>query len=151
MTTKVAAEALGVNPRTIRAYIERGDLEAKAEGEGIKKTYLVSIDSLYALRDQRGYPRHSRGKTREKSASAEVSAGDLTGIIRDLTAELVQRSEEGAQLRTRLELTAQAESTLREERDRERARADGAEQEARRLRDELEEARKSWWRRFFGL
>ena len=34
VTTKVAAEALGVNPRTVRAYIERGDLVAKAEGEG---------------------------------------------------------------------------------------------------------------------
>lgn len=154
VTTKVAAEALGVNPRTIRTYIERGDLEAKAEGKGIQKSYLVSIDSLYSLRDQRGYPRHSRGRTRERTAEADVPAGDLTGIIRDLTSELVQRSQESAELRTRLELTAQAESTLREQLERERERADrleSAQEEANRLRGELEAERsKGFWRRLFG-
>ena len=154
VTTKVAAEALGVNPRTIRTYIERGDLEAKVEGIGIQKTYLVSIDSLYALRDQRGYPRRTRGQTRDESATADVPAGDLTGIIRDLTSELVQRSEETAELRTRLELTAQAESTLLEQLERERERADrleGAQEEASRLREELEAERsKGFWRRLFG-
>jgi hypothetical protein len=35
VTTRVAAEALGVNPRTIRTYIERGDLEAKLEARGV--------------------------------------------------------------------------------------------------------------------
>ena len=42
--TRVAAEALGVDPRTVRAYIGRGDLVARSEGKGIQKTYLVSID-----------------------------------------------------------------------------------------------------------
>ncbi len=141
VTTRVAAEVLGVNPRTIRTYIERGDLEAKVEGEGIQKTYLVSIDSLYALRDQRGYPRHIRGKTRDTTASTNVPSGELTDMIRDLTAELVQKSSSEAELRTRLELTAQAESTLQAERERlledlarEKARAD-------RLEAELLEAR----------
>jgi hypothetical protein len=142
VTTKVAAEALGVNPRTIRTYIERGDLEAKVEGEGIQKMYLVSIDSLYALRDQRGYPRHSRGQTRDTTAAAtEVPPGELADVIRDLTAELVQKAASEAELRTRLELTAQAESTVQAERERlledlarERARAD-------RLEAELQEAR----------
>ncbi len=96
VTTSVAAEALGVNPRTIRTYIERGMLEAKAEGEGIQKTYLVSIDSVYSLRDRRGSPRKSRRETRERSAIAEGpgerSAEDLTSIIRDLTSELMHRS-----------------------------------------------------------
>jgi hypothetical protein len=142
VTTKVAAEALGVNPRTIRTYIERGDLEAKVEGEGIQKMYLVSIDSLYALRDQRGYPRHSRSQTRDTTATAaEVPPGELAEVIRDLTAELVQKAASEAELRTRLELTAQAESTVQAERERlledlarERARAD-------RLEAELQEAR----------
>jgi hypothetical protein len=142
VTTKVAAEALGVNPRTIRTYIERGDLEAKVEGEGIQKMYLVSIDSLYALRDQRGYPRHSRSQTRDTTATAaEVPPGELADVIRDLTAELVQKAASEAELRTRLELTAQAESTVQAERERlledlarERARAD-------RLESELQEAR----------
>jgi hypothetical protein len=138
-----------VNPRTVRAYIERGDLVAKAEGEGIQKTYLVSIDSLYALRDRRGYPRHSRAQTRDRPASPEASAavsgGDLTDIIRDLTSELVQRSQESAELRTRLELTAEAESTLREQLERER-------EETRRLREELEaKCSKGFWRSCSGV
>lgn len=143
VTTKVAAQSLGVNPRTIRTYIERGDLEAKVEGEGIQKTYLVSIDSLYALRDRRGYPRHSRGQNRDRTAttSAEVPPGELAEVIRDLTAELVQKAASEAELRTRLELSAQAESSVQAERERlledlarERERAD-------RLEAELQEAR----------
>jgi septal ring factor EnvC (AmiA/AmiB activator) len=46
-------------------------------------------------------------------------------------------------LEARLELTEQAESTLREQLQRERERAD-------RLEAELIEVRRSWWRRIFG-
>ena len=113
INTKVAAEALGVDPRTIRAYIERGDLQARSEGEGVHKTYLVSIDSVYALRDLRGPPRRRRREIRERSADG-FAAEDLTGMVRELTAELVQRSTEAADLRARLELTERAESSLRE-------------------------------------
>jgi hypothetical protein len=138
VSTKVAAEALGVNPRTVRAYIARGDLEAKAEGKGVEKAYLVSIDSIYALRERRGGSRKTRGKSREKSASTEVPAEDLTDMIRDLTAELIQRSTEVAELRIRLELTEKTESTLREENER--------------LWTELEAERsKGLWRRLFGV
>jgi hypothetical protein len=196
VTTKVAAEALGVNPRTVRAYIERGDLKARAEGEGIQKAYLVSIDSVFALRERRGAsagkPRRSRPEVREKSAgsldfaerrgsipggAAGVPAEDLTSMIRDLTADLMQRTADAAELRTRLELTAQAESTLREALERERERADRLEAELREARtlppeprdvpqsaaedtskrnvppepQEPLERRSSWWRRFFGF
>ncbi len=47
----------------------------------------------------------------------------------------------GAQART--ELTEKAESTLRDQLERERERAD-------RLEAELREARRGWWRRTFG-
>jgi hypothetical protein len=113
VNTKVAAEALGVDPRTVRVYIERGDLQAKSEGEGVNKTYLVSIDSVYALRELRGHPRKTRRDRRERSAGV-VAADDLTVLIRELTAELVQSSTEAADLRARLELTERAESSLRE-------------------------------------
>ena len=138
VSTKVAAEALGVHPRTVRAYIARGDLEAKAEGKGVEKAYLVSIDSIYALRERRGGSRKTRGETREKSASVEMPPEDLTSIIRDLTAELIQKSTEAAELRIRLELTEKTESTLREENER--------------LWTELEAERsKGLWRRLFGV
>ncbi len=151
--TRVAAEALGVDPRTVRAYIERGDLVARSEGEGIQKAYLVSIDSVYALRDSRGSsarkPRTSGADDRKESArntdladarggsrgdARGVSAEDLADIIRDLAAEAARMSAEAAEFRTRLELTANAESTLREQLERERERAD-------RLEAELREAR----------
>ena len=194
VTTKVAAEALGVNPRTVRGYIGRGDLEARSEGEGIQKAYLVSIDSVYALRDRRGtaakQARSSRAGVRGESAesadfagprgsavgtSGEAPAEDIAGVIRDLAADLARMSAEAAEFKTRLELTANAESTLREQLAREQARADRLEAElleARRTQpgprdaseaateppsgtetpaDDTGQPRRSWWRRFFGF
>ena len=161
VTTKVAAEALGVDPRTVRTYINRGELDAKVEGEGVEKTYLVAIDSLHALRVRRGFPRKTRTKSREKSAEVvdgAEGAEDYADMVRDLTDRLIRLSSETAELRTRLELTVRAESTLQEERDqlrqdRERERQErlDAQQEAQRLREELEAERsKGFWRRLFG-
>jgi len=161
VTTKVAAEALGVDPRTVRTYINRGELDAKVEGEGVEKTYLVAIDSLHALRVRRGLPRKTRAKSREKSAKVVDGADgaeDYADMVRDLTDRLIRLSSETAELRTRLELTVRAESTLQEERDRlrqdrERERQErlDAQQEAQRLREELEAERsKGFWRRLFG-
>src|SRR5918993_466848 len=53
ITTEVAAKAVRVSPRTIRRYIERGELEAKPQGEGVRREWLVSVDSLHALRATR--------------------------------------------------------------------------------------------------
>jgi hypothetical protein len=59
-------------------------------------------------------------------------------------------------MKARLELTEVAESTLREQLERERQRADQehrereqTQEEARTLRKELEEARRPWWRKLF--
>jgi regulator of replication initiation timing len=79
-------------------------------------------------------------------------------MVRDLTDRLIRLSSETAELRTRLELTVRAESTLQEERDqlrqdRERERQErlDAQQEAQRLREELEAERsKGFWRKLFG-
>ena len=161
VTTKVAAEALGVDPRTVRTYINRGELDAKVEGEGVEKTYLVAIDSLHALRVRGGFPRKNRARDRKKSAKVVDSADgaeDYADMVRDLTERLILLSSETAELRTRLELTVEAESTLQEERDRlrqdwelERQERLDAQQEAQRLREELEAERsKGFWRRLFG-
>ena len=154
VTTKVAAEALGVDPRTVRTYISRGDLEAKAEGEGVEKTYLVSIDSVYSLRDRRGMARKTRDGTRAKSAKARdhsEPAEDLAGMVRELTSELIRSTSEAAELRARLELTERAESSLREDLERVREERRQHQEEAERLRAELEDERsKGFWRRLFG-
>src|SRR5215204_6538723 len=93
VTTKVAAEALGVDPRTVRTYINRGELDAKVEGEDVEKPYLVAIDSLHALRVLRGFPRKTRAKFREESAKVVggvESAEDYAVMVRDLADRLIR-------------------------------------------------------------
>ena len=136
VTTKVAAEALGVTPRTIRTYIHEGELEGQVEQEGINKRLLVSIASLDELRVRReteGKFRPQRGRPSEP----EKPEGDVAEVIRDLSTRLEARAAEAASLRTRLELTAEAESTLKER--------------VAKLEEELEAERsKGFWRRLFG-
>ena len=149
VTTKVAAAALGIKSRQCRNLIQEGELEAKLEGEGRDKRYLVSVASLEALRDKR----QSVGKlplNRRPDAENENIPAELGQWVRELTARLETRAAEYAELRTRLELTAQADSTLREQLERERNRADRLEEETRELREKLEDARQPWWRRMFG-
>ena len=100
------------------------------------------MSSLEALRDKR----QSEGKLplNRRGITEGEDVGDVLGQwVRELTARLETRAAENAELRTRLELTENADSTLREQLDRERERAD-------RLEEELREARRSWWRRMFG-
>jgi DNA-binding transcriptional MerR regulator len=140
VTTQVAAEALGVDPRTVRTYISRGELKARVEGEGVEKAYSVDVDSLYALRDARKSSGKNPRKIREKSAEAE----DLAALVRDLTSQLVSTSAEAAHLRTRLQLTERTQSSLEEEAQALRGERD-------RLRAELEAERsKGFWARLFG-
>jgi transposase len=136
ITTKVAAAALGVTPRTIRTYIHEGELEGKVEQEGINKRFLVSISSLEQLRVRRETEGKFRPQNRRDSAP-EKPEGEMAEVVRDLSARLEQRAAEAAELRTRLELTAEAESTLKER--------------VARLEAELEAERsKGFWRRLFG-
>lgn len=157
VTTEVAAAALRVSPRTIRGYIRGGELEAMSEGEGVQKRWLVSIDSVHALRDQRQASGHTPQGRRIAAASDvhtevdAVNAADLVATVQELQYRL-GRAE------ARVELQVVAESTIREERDRllsqleeERGRAEAERERAEQIRGELEHARRSWWRRFFGL
>src|SRR5215212_7404154 len=126
VTTEVAAAALGVTPRTIREYIKTGRLGAKATGEGVNKTWSVSIDDVQRLRESRRGSADSTRKNRgevDRVKLADTSAADAGEALRDLI--------------TRLELTAQAESTLREALERERERADKAERRAEELEAKL--------------
>jgi hypothetical protein len=139
----VAARAVRVSPRTIRRYIERGELEAKPQGEGVRREWLVSVDSLHALRASRtieqDVPEGGRG---------EEVADSLADVLREMAARLESRAEEAAELRVRLELTERAQSTLEDERRRaleeaaeERRRREAAERERDELRRELEALR----------
>ena len=143
VTTQVAAEALDVDPRTVRTYIRRGLLNAKVEGEGVEKAYSVDIDSLYALRDSRKSSGKGPRKIREKSAGS-WEAEEYAELIRDLTAQVIERSTEAADLGARLQLTETTQSSLEEEAKRLREERD-------RLQAELEAERsKGFWQRLFG-
>src|SRR5918997_2433689 len=140
VTTEVAAAALGVTPRTVREYIKSGRLGAKAEGKGVNKTWLVTIDTVQRLREARRSSADSTRKNRGESGGVnpvEPSAVDTGEALRDLITRLEVPTAEAADYKARLELTAQAESTLREALERERQRADKAERRAEELEAKL--------------
>ncbi len=141
ITTEVAARAVRVSPRTIRRYIDQGKLEARPQGGGVNRTWLVSVDSLHALRASR---------TIEEESPRDVRAEDsMADVFRELATRLEQRAAEAAELRTRLELTERTQSTLEDDRRRameelaeERRRREAAERERDDLRRKLDT-----WRR----
>ena len=152
VNTVVAARALRVTPRTVRIYIDQGRLEARSEGEGVRKTWLVSADSLQALRDRREVTERSRRGGVRSSYPAERTAEDL---FLEIANRLEVRAAEAGGLKIRLEISERTRSILEEERrrladdlKRERERTERWEQEFReaqqrveRLTAELGEAR----------
>jgi chromosome segregation ATPase len=145
VTTDLAAKAVRVSPRTIRRYIDQGKLEAKPQGEGVRREWLVSVDSLHAFRASR---------TIEEEVSDVDRGGEfadsIADVLREMSARLESRAEEAAELRVRLELTERAQSTLGDERrqvlqelEEERRRREEAERERENLRGELEALREA--------
>jgi hypothetical protein len=124
VNTDVAAEALGVSSRSVRNFILNGELVARKETEGINERYLVSVDSLNALRDQRKQagkvPGNRRRKSSQSEEPAELVRGTAVDMLRETLASLEMHIAQNAELRARLELTERAESTVREELERER-------------------------------
>jgi hypothetical protein len=128
VNTDVAAEALGVSSRSVRNYILNGDLVGRKEKEGINERYVVSVDSLYALRDRRNHEGKLPGKVRRTSRRPESTAEVSTELVRETAVDMLRETlaslethiAQNAELRARLELTERAESTLREELERER-------------------------------
>lgn len=143
VTTQQAARALDISPRTVRWHIEQDNLEAKLEGEGVKRTWLVSIDSLQAFRDAR---RTTANLPRDYHASAEftdIAATAPGNAIRELADRLVEEAARASEFRVRLEISERAQSTLEEELAEERRRREAAERERDDLRRDLEAARET--------
>lgn len=179
-TTKQAAKVLGVSRRSVQEYVNRGLLEARVEGEGVSKTFYVSIDSLNAMltrrRDEVPSPSGFAGPsshTAEPTNPSQIAGEALRHTIDRLEARTVEATE----MRMRLELTERAQSSLEEQLAEERRRREEAERRAEELERRLEtpqapeplaeprsgtdtpadvgEAqegveRRSWWRRWFG-
>jgi DNA-binding transcriptional MerR regulator len=140
VTTRVAAAALGVKPRQVRNYVSEGLLKAITEGEGVNRRYLVSIESVEALRSRR----HSEGKlpgqyrdVAQDAAEPGHTSEDAAELLAKFAAELGEARYRLGRAEARLELTAQAESTLREQLVRERERADKAERRVEQLEARL--------------
>src|SRR4028119_10456 len=113
ITTDAPGRAVRVSPRTIRRYIERGELEAKPQGEGVRRGWLVSVDSLHALRATR-----TTGEGVPEAARGIEYADSIADVVREMAARLETRAEEAAELRFRLQLTEEAQSTTEEARRR---------------------------------
>jgi hypothetical protein len=148
VTTEVAARAVRVSPRTIRRYIDQGRLEAKPQGEGVRREWLVSVDSLHALRATRTF--EEPGPHTDRAPDVDFPADSIADVLREMAARLERRAEEAAELRVRLEITERAQSTLDEERrqaldelEEARRRLDEAERERDELRQELEALKES--------
>ena len=147
VNTDVAAESLGVSARTVRNYILNGDLVARKEKEGINERYVVSVDSLYALRDQRKQEGKLQARSRRASrpteataeGAAELVSKTAVDMLRETLTSLEMHMAHNADLRVRLELTERTESTLREELDRERQERLEAQRQAGSLEQERSE------------
>ena len=175
VTTQQAARALGISPRTVRWHIDKGNIEAKPEGEGVKRTWIISIDSLQEFRDARQAAGELPHTDRVFVEGADRIAADGPGNpIRELADRLVEEAARAAEYRVRLELTEQAQSTLEAELSAERVRREQAEKERDELHRMLEAAseppeepetvteepegvetplgedRRTWWQRWFG-
>ena len=138
VSTQQAARALNLSPRTVRWHIEQGNLEAKPEGEGVKRTWLVSIDSLQAFRDARQAAGEQPRDHRVLHGGADIAAESPGSAIRELVERLAEEAARAAEFRVRLELTEQAQSTLQAELEEERRRRVEAERARDRLRRALE-------------
>jgi chromosome segregation ATPase len=128
VNTDVAAESLGVSARTVRNYILDGALVARKEKEGINERYVVSVDSLHTLRDQRKQEGKQQARGRRASRQSEATGEGAAEVVRKTAVDMLRETltslemhmAQNAELRVRLELTERAESTLREELERER-------------------------------
>ena len=138
VTTQQAAKALGISPRTVRWHIEQGNLQARPQGEGVNRTWLVSISSLQAFRDKRQTAGEVPRGYRTPTGGAEIATDPPGEAIRVLAERLEDAAARAAEYRVRLELSERAQSTLEVDLAEERRRREAAERERDDLRRQLE-------------
>jgi hypothetical protein len=168
-TTAEAGRILRRSNRRILQMLETGALEGEKDESGRWRIPQRVIHELLPSRSP--WKATANGTVTARQEFLEVSE---SAVEIQLRMEALQR--ELGRLEGRLELTAVAESTMRESLERERERADAEREraealdlEVERLREQLAEAsapqrssenvsdtvpteeRRSWWRRFFGF
>ena len=138
VTTRQAAKSLGISARTVRWHIERGNLEAKPEGQGVERKWNVSVDSIHAFRDSRQSAAPSPRGSRVPDISTDIAGERPGNAIRELADRLVEEARRAEAARVRLELSERAQSSLEAELSEERRRREDAERERDAARRELE-------------
>lgn len=123
----------GLTERRVRQMLQTGEIEGFKDRSG---RWHVEQREVHRLLEERRSPDLALGDVETASELVE----DLRSLERTL-----------GRLEGRLELSEKAESTIREERDRLLADLEEERSERRRLQSELDDARRSWWRRFFGF
>ena len=155
-TVEEAAKVLDRTPGRVRQMLRAGDLEGEHQDGDERKPWRVYKWSAHALRDRLRdeAPAVEQGpasRTPREPRESPETASDLFRVVQDLQREL-------GRVEGRLEITETAESTLRQELEREReraeterARADAERERVEDLRRELEAERsRGFWSRLFG-
>ena len=140
-----AAKILRYTERHVRKLLADGELEGERDEEsGRWRVYQRSVHAMLPERPSRVERPQEPPEDPERLRTLE----DRMQALNDRIAEL---SENLGRAQARAELTELAESTLREQLERERERADQERERAERLQAELEaEHSKRFWRRLFG-
>jgi chromosome segregation ATPase len=127
-TVQEAARILRTTERTVRRRLVRGDLEGSRDP--ISGRWKVEARSV-----TEGMP--------ERPPKPSQTREDVSQSVAEYRERLEALQRELGRLEGARELEAITLSTLREQLQRERERAD-------RLEEELRDARRSWWSRMFG-
>ena len=127
-TVQEAARILRTTERTVRRRLERGELEGSRDP--ISGRWKVEARSVTEAMPERP-PKPSQMRE------------DVSQSVAEYRERLETLQRELGRLEGARELEAITLSTLREQLERERERAD-------RLEEELRDARRSWWSRIFG-
>ena len=129
-----------ITERRIRQMLQAGDLEGDRDEHGRWRIPRRVVNQLLAER-----------REREQLRAEPESALEVPESVRALMDRVAALERERGRLEGRLELTEQTESTLREERDRLLKERVEAQEDARKLREELQQERsKGFWQRLFG-
>jgi hypothetical protein len=132
-----AARILRLTPGRIRQMLRAEELEGTPPEESGERGWKIPMHAVHD-RDRPG-----RVERPSEAPESPERLSELEVEVRTLRYEL-------GLSRGRLELTEQAESTLREALDRERERADAERERAEKLQAELDRARQPWYRKLFG-
>jgi len=139
-TVPETAKVLGISQTRVRQLLRSGEIE----GERNENTWEVSKQSVHSFRDTY----EPKGKAKD-SETLPIEARAALEEVKALTHRL-------GRMEGRLELEVVARSTLEASLQREQERADQerleriqAQEEAQQLREELELARRPWYKRLF--